>query len=331
MIDKNNRNINYLRISITDRCNLRCVYCMPKEGVSVIGHNDILTYEEILRVINIAVQTGIEKVRVTGGEPLVRKGVVDFLASLKQIDGLKDITLTTNGILLENFAEGLFNAGIRRINISLDSLNPEKYASITRGGNLKAVLGGIDKAEKTGFLPIKINVVVIKGVNEDEVLDFAKIATEKPYQVRFIELMPVGEVGTHNNDKYVSNDFVMEKIGKYHILEPVSGLRNKTDGPANIYKIQGGKGEIGFISAISHHFCESCNRLRLTADGYLRACLLSDEEIDLKGPLRAGCSDLELEDLIKTIIAKKPMRHNIAISDKVHFKKCVRDMRSIGG
>ena len=331
MIDKNNRNINYLRISITDRCNLRCVYCMPKEGVSVIGHNDILKYEEIFRVINIAVQTGIEKVRVTGGEPLVRKGVVDFLASLKQIDGLKDITLTTNGILLENFAEGLFNAGIRRINISLDSLNPEKYASITRGGNLKAVLGGIDKAEKTGFSPIKINVVVIKGVNENEVLDFAKFAIEKPYQVRFIELMPVGEAGADNNDKYVSNDFVMEKIEKYHILESVSGPVNKTDGPARIYSIKGGRGEIGFISAVSHHFCESCNRLRLTADGYLRACLLSDEEIDLKGPLRAGCSDLELEDLIKTIIAKKPMRHNIAISDKVHFKKCVRDMRSIGG
>ncbi len=331
MIDKYNRNINYLRVSITDRCNLRCVYCMPKEGVSVIGHNDILKYEEILRVIKIAVQTGIEKVRVTGGEPLVRKGVVDFLASLKRMDGLKDITLTTNGILLENFAEGLFNAGIRRINISLDSLNPEKYASITRGGNLKTVLGGIDKAEKTGFSPIKINVVVIKGVNEDEVLDFAKIAIGKPYQVRFIELMPVGKVGADNNDKYVSNDSVMGKIKKDHILEPASGTGNNMDGPACIYRIQGGKGKIGFISAVSHHFCESCNRLRLTADGHLRACLLSDEEIDLKDSLRSGCSDQELEELIKTTIAKKPARYDTSISDKVHFKKCVRDMRSIGG
>jgi cyclic pyranopterin phosphate synthase len=331
MIDNNDRHINYLRVSITDRCNLRCVYCMPKEGVSAIGHNDILTYEEILRVIKTAVQTGIVKVRVTGGEPLVRKGIVDFLASLKQIDGLKDITLTTNGILLENFAERLFNAGIRRINISLDSLNAEKYASITRGGNLKAVLGGIDKVEKAGFSPIKINVVVIKGVNEDEVLDFAKIAIEKPYQVRFIELMPVGEVGADNNDKYVSNDSVMEKIEKYNILEPASSPGDNTDGPARIYSIQGGRGKIGFISAVSHNFCESCNRLRLTADGHLRACLLSDEEIDLKDPLRSGCSDSELEDLIKTIIAKKPTRYDTSISDKVHFKKCVRDMRSIGG
>lgn len=331
MIDNYNRNINYLRVSITDRCNLRCVYCMPKEGVSVIGHNDILKYEEILRVVNVAVKTGIVKVRVTGGEPLVRKGVVDFLTSLKTIDGLKDISLTTNGILLENFAEGLFNAGIRRINVSLDSLNPEKYASITRGGNLKAVLRGIDKVYKTGFSPIKINVVVIKGVNEDEVLDFAKLSIEKPYQVRFIELMPVGEAGADNNDKHVSNDSVMEKIGKYHILEPVSGPGNKTDGPARIYRIQGGRGEIGFISPVSHHFCESCNRLRLTADGHLRACLLSDEENDLKDPLRSGCSDPELEDLIKTIIAKKPTRYDIAISDKVHFKKCARNMHSIGG
>lgn len=331
MIDNNNRHINYLRVSITDRCNLRCVYCMPKEGVSAIGHNDILTYEEILRVIKTAVQTGIVKVRVTGGEPLVRRGVVGFLNSLKTTNGLKDISLTTNGILLENFAEGLFNAGIHRINVSLDSLNPEKYASITRGGNLKTVLRGIDKVEKTGFSPIKINVVVIKGVNEDEVLDFAKLSIEKPYQVRFIELMPVGEAGADNNDKHLSNDSVMEKIKKHHILKPVSGLRNKTDGPARIYRIQGGKGEIGFISPVSHHFCESCNRLRLTADGYLRACLLSDEELDLKDPLRSGCSDSELEDLIKTIIAKKPTRYDIAISDKIHFKKCVRDMHSIGG
>jgi len=331
MIDKNNRNINYLRVSITDRCNLRCVYCMPKEGVSVIGHNDILKYEEILRVIKIAVRVGIVKVRVTGGEPLIRKGVVDFLGLLKRIDGLEDISLTTNGILLENFAEGLFNAGIRRINISLDSLNTEKYASITRGGNLKAVLRGIDKVEKTGFSPIKINVVVIKGVNEDEVLDFAKLSIEKPYQVRFIELMPLGEVSTDNNDKYVSNDYVMEKVEKYHILEPISNPNNQTDGPARIYRIQGGRGKIGFISPVSHHFCESCNRLRLTADGHLRACLLSDEEFDLKDPLRSECSDPELEDLIKTIIAKKPTRYDIAISDKVHFKKCVRDMHSIGG
>jgi len=330
MIDKHNREINYLRISITDRCNLRCVYCMPKEGLSIIGHDDILKYEEMLRVISVAVKLGIVKVRVTGGEPLVRRGIVDFLASLKTIDGLKDISLTTNGILLEAFAEELFDAGIRRLNISLDSLNPEKYASITRGGNLNAVLNGIEKTHSIGFSPIKINVVVIKGSNEDEILDFARLSMEKPFQVRFIELMPVGNTNIDNNGKYVSNDTVIERIERFCFLDPVDGNRNKTDGPARIFKIKGAVGEIGFISPMSHHFCESCNRLRLTADGHLRACLLWDEEVDLKGPLRAGCSDSDLQDLMKTAIAKKPIGHNI-LCDETHIRKCVRNMHSIGG
>jgi len=296
----------------------------------MIGHDDILRYEEIMRVISVAVKLGIAKVRVTGGEPLVRKGVVGFLASLKTIDGLEDISLTTNGILLEAFAQQLFDTGLKRINVSLDSLKPEKYASITRGGDLKAVLKGIDKAYRVGFSPIKINVVAIKGVNEDEVLDFVSLTLTKPYQIRFIELMPVGEVGFGNNDKYMSNDSVIEKIAAFHTLDPIPGKKNKTDGPARMYRIKGGEGEIGFISSVSHHFCESCNRLRLTADGHLRACLLCDEEIDLKGPLRSGCNDSELGNLIKKTIAGKPKRHDIA-SDKVHLKKCVRDMPSIGG
>lgn len=330
MIDKYNREVNYLRISITDRCNLRCVYCMPKEGLSVIGHDDILRYEEILRVVKVAVKVGIVKVRVTGGEPLVRRGIVDFLASLKTMDDLKDISLTTNGILLEAFAERLFNTGIRRINISLDSLNPEKYASITRGGNLEAVLRGIEEGHNVGFSPIKINAVVIKGTNDDEILDFAKLTLDKPYQIRFIELMPIGEAGVDNNDKFVSNNSVMERINRSYTLYPVTENRNATDGPARTYRIKGAKGKIGFISPMSHYFCKSCNRLRLTADGHLRACLLSDEEFDLKGPLRAGCSDSELEDLIKTVIAKKPIGYDISC-DGIHIKKCVRDMHSIGG
>ncbi len=296
----------------------------------MIGHDDILRYEEILRVVKVAVKVGIVKVRVTGGEPLVRRGIVDFLASLKTMDDLKDISLTTNGILLEAFAERLFNTGIRRINISLDSLNPEKYASITRGGNLEAVLRGIETAHNVGFSPIKINAVVIKGTNDDEILDFAKLTLEKPYQIRFIELMPIGEAGVDNNDKFVSNNSVMERINRSYTLYPVTENRNLTDGPARTYRIKGAKGKLGFISPMSHHFCKSCNRLRLTADGHLRACLLSDEEFDLKGPLRAGCSDSELEDLIKMVIAKKPSGHNISC-DEVHIKKCVRDMHSIGG
>lgn len=330
MIDKYDREINYLRISITDRCNLRCLYCMPKEGTAVIGHDDILRYEEILRIVKIAVKVGIVKIRVTGGEPLVRRDIVNFLTSLKTMDDLKDISLTTNGILLEAFAERLFDAGIRRINVSLDSLNPEKYASITRGGDLNAVLRGIDKAYSAGFSPIKINAVVIRGSNEDEILDFARLTLENPYEIRFIELMPIGDAGVDNNDKFVSNNSVMEGINRVYTLDPVSENRNKIDGAARMYRIKGAKGKIGFISPMSHHFCGSCNRLRLTADGHLRACLLSDDEVDLKGPLRAGCSDSELEDLIKTVIAKKPIGHDISC-DEVHIKKCVRDMHSIGG
>ena len=195
MIDQYERDINYLRVSVTDRCNLRCTYCMPKEGLSQIGHDDILRYEEILRIIRVATGEGITKVRITGGEPLVRRGVAEFIASLRTIPALNDISLTTNGILLETHAEQLFAAGMRRINISLDSLNAEKYAQITRGGDIHAVLRGIRKVRETGFDPIKINIVAIKGFNDDEVLDFARLTLANPYQIRFIELMPLGTAG----------------------------------------------------------------------------------------------------------------------------------------
>jgi cyclic pyranopterin phosphate synthase len=191
MLDKYSREINYLRVSITDRCNLHCVYCRPKEGISLQGHEDILRYEEIIRVVTLAVKLGLIKVRVTGGEPLVRRRCVDFLAELKKIDGLQDISLTTNGILLEEYAERIFDAGITRINISLDSLDKDKYFKITNGGNLATVLRGIIRAEEVGFSPIKINTVLIKGFNDDEAMDFAKLAAEKKFQIRFIELMPM--------------------------------------------------------------------------------------------------------------------------------------------
>ena len=219
MIDQYNRNINYLRVSVTDRCNLRCKYCMPKDGLSQIGHNDILRYEEMLRVVRAGVGLGISKVRITGGEPLVRRGVVDFIARLKSIPGLADISLTTNGVLLEQFAEDLFNAGIRRINVSLDSLNKEKYAAITRGGDLNAVLAGIREADRVGFAPIKINTVAIKGFNDDEILTFAAHTIDKPYQIRFIELMPLGHVGGDNHSNYLSNDVVMGIIRQAYPLD----------------------------------------------------------------------------------------------------------------
>lgn len=327
MLDNFNRDINYLRVSITDRCNLRCMYCMPKEGLSLIGHDDILRYEEISRIVRIAVDTGIRKIRITGGEPLVRRGVVDFIAYLKTIPDLRDISLTTNGILLENFAGKLYNAGVRRINISLDSLNPEKYERITRGGDLNAVLRGIDAVHRIGFSPIKINIVAIEGFNDDEILDFAKLCIVKPFQIRFIELMPVGHTELDRDSKFLSSDAIRQKIGETYSLEPINGKGKRFDGPAEIYRIEGGAGEIGFISPLSHQFCHSCNRLRLTADGQLRACLLSDEEIDLKSALRHGCNDDHLVKLIKKAIAKKPIRHDLAC-DEGRIKKC---MKEIGG
>jgi cyclic pyranopterin phosphate synthase len=330
MLDGHNREINYLRVSITDRCNLRCNYCMPREGMSQIGHDDILRYEEILRIVRVAVGMGISKVRITGGEPLVRRGVVDFISSLASLEGLSDISLTTNGTLLEDFAAKLFAAGMKRINISLDSLNPEKYAHITRGGDLSTVLAGIAEVHKLGFAPIKINTVAIKGFNEDEILDFAKLSFLKPYQIRFIEFMTIGHAALDPSNQYLSNVVIREIIDRRYHLEPVNGKRNAMDGPAQIYRIAEGAGEIGFISPLSHKFCHACNRLRLTADGRLRICLLSDEEVDLKGPLRSGCSDADLTDLIKAAISQKPLQHDISC-DEGHRKKCMTDMSYIGG
>jgi len=330
MLDGHNREINYLRVSITDRCNLRCNYCMPREGISQIGHNDILRYEEILRIVRIAVSMGISKVRITGGEPLVRRGVVDFISLLASLKGLSDISLTTNGTLLKAFGAKLFAAGMKRINISLDSLNPEKYAHITRGGDLSTVLAGIAEVHKLGFTPIKINTVAIKGFNEDEILDFAKLSFLKPYQIRFIEFMTIGHAALDPSNKYLSNAVIREIIKRRYYLEPLNGRRNATDGPAQIYRIAKGAGEIGFISPLSRKFCHACNRLRLTADGYLRICLLSDEEIDLKRPMRDGCTDAYLADLIKAAITRKPLQHDISC-DEGHRKKCMMDMAYIGG
>jgi cyclic pyranopterin phosphate synthase len=330
MIDRYDRKIDYLRVSITDRCNLRCTYCMPKEGLSLIGHDDTLRYEEILRIIGIAAQQGITKVRITGGEPLVRRGVTEFIASLRTIPELRDVSLTTNGILLEAYAERLFAAGIRRINISLDSLKAGRYAEITRGGDIQSVFEGIRKVRQIGFSPIKINIVAIRGVNDDEILDFARLTLEDPYQIRFIELMPLGHAGIENNGRYISNSVIMERIAALGELEPVDGGGTGSAGPARLYRLAGGAGQIGFISPVSRHFCQSCNRLRLTADGHLRACLLSDDETDLKGLLQTGASDDQIGALIRKAIAGKPRQHGLACDEGL-IKKCMREMPAIGG
>ena len=330
MLDKFNREINYLRVSITDRCNLHCTYCRPKEGISLQGHDDILRYEEIIRIVTVAVKMGLVKVRVTGGEPLVRRGFVAFIAALKKINGLKDISLTTNGILLEEFARDIFDAGVCRINISLDSLNKDKYFRITNGGNLGAVLRGIARAEEIGFFPIKINTVAIKGFNDDEVLDFAQLAVNKPFQVRFIELMPVGrQANLDYIGDYMPTSQLIDKISQSYDLEPIKNKKNKSDGPAKIFRIKGGRGEIGFINPVSDHFCLTCNRLRLTSDGKLRVCLLNEKEVDLKKALRENCSDSELEKLIRDAILLKPKQHDLICTES-SLKKC-RNMSAIGG
>lgn len=325
-VDSNNRVINYLRISLTDRCNLRCVYCMPEEGLPRLPHQEILTYEEILRVTRLAVRGGIRKVRLTGGEPLIRRGVIDFVRSLGKVPGLEQITLTTNGVLLAEVAGDLLGSGIRRINVSLDSLKPDRYAQITRRDMFQRVWEGLSVAERVGFDPIKINVVVMRGVNDDEIADFARLSLQKPYHIRFIEFMPVGEKNGWSNGRFMPTDEIrarIEEVGPLRHLE-----RGRMDGPAERFVLKGAEGEIGFIGALSHHFCSQCNRLRLTSAGTLRGCLFSDEEIDVKTALRAGEPDERIAGLIRLAIETKPTGHGSLLQSP---RKCSRPMSTIGG
>lgn len=328
LIDSHNRKINYLRISITDRCNLRCRYCMPPEGISQLGHAEILSYEEILRLANVAVKRGISKVRITGGEPLVRKGVVHLIQQLSALPGLQDISMTTNGILLGEFASSLFQAGLRRINISMDSLSPYKYREITCGGDLSRVWEGIHAAMRAGIAPIKINVVAISGWNDTEILDFARLTLQNPFQIRFIEFMPFGFSSEWKQERCIAGDEIRRRLTAFLPLEPVEKEWNGHDGPARIFKFPDSAGEIGLISPISDHFCASCNRLRLTADGRLRTCLFSDEETDLKPLLRSGCTDEELGEKLEEALRKKPFRHGMVEGSR---KRCHRPMVKIGG
>ena len=317
-----------MRVSITDRCNLRCRYCMPEEGLSLLNHENILRYEEILRIVRSAASLGIIKVRVTGGEPLVRRGVLDFLKALHEVEGLQEITLTTNGVLLKEMARPLLETGVKRINVSLDSLNPEKYSHITRGGDLQKVLDGIHAAQDVGFSPIKVNVVVIKGFNDDEVFDFAEMAVRNPYQIRFIELMSLDK-SCAQNDSYLANDSLQQQLMSVYDLEPVEKTVMSA-GPASVYRIKGGIGQLGFIGAGNRHLCQACNRIRLTADGRLRTCLLSNKEIDIQSVLRRGCNDRELTDRIAAaILDKAEARDDEVGADKP--KKCIRPMSAIGG
>lgn len=325
LIDTCNRHLNYLRVSITDRCNLRCLYCVPHDRIPKLTHDEILTYEEILRIIGIGVELGITKVRVTGGEPLVRKGVYDFLQNLRGIGGITDVSLTTNAVLLKDNVERILAAGVRRLNISLDTLNPEKYREITGINVFDRVWEGIEKAGSLGIAPIKINAVALKGYNDDELVDLARLSLDRPFHIRFIEYMPIG-MSHINPSGHLLTPEIKSRVAQLGALEPVE--RDENDGPAERFKLKGARGEIGFISAMSHHFCRTCNRLRLTANGKLRACLLSDQRVDVIKPLRRGCSDADIARLFMAAVRKKPSQHRLdpSINRTIDGQMC-----SIGG
>jgi cyclic pyranopterin phosphate synthase len=327
LTDRYHRPIDYLRVSITDRCDLRCIYCTPLGGSPKLNHDDILSYEEFLHIIQVAVDMGITKVRITGGEPLVRKGVTDFCRRLAALPGLHSLSLTTNGVMLEEFAQDIYSAGIHRINISLDTLQPQKFLRITRRDEFHRVWRGIQAAETVGFNPIKINVVVMRGINEDEVLDLAKLTLERTYHIRFIEFMGLNNDSNWLHEHYVSADEILANLNGLAPLEQITSRH--TNGPARHFRWPDAKGVVGIISPISHHFCPSCNRIRLTADGKLRNCLFSDQEVDIKSPLRQGATEADLAHILRDSIDNKPEKHCLQ-SDI--FRKCQnRPMVAIGG
>lgn len=329
-LDSLNRPIEYLRLSVTDRCNLRCIYCMPPEGIPWRPHDDILRYEEIVQVVGIAAELGIRKVRLTGGEPLVRQGLAGLVASLARIPGIEDLSMTTNATLLEGRAAELAAAGLRRVNISLDSLDPGRFARLTRGGDLAAVLRGIEAARRAGLNPVKINTVVIRRWNDDEVLPFARMTREEGWHVRFIEFMPVGRWHDEDREAWQERLVTVEEIRR-RIEEALGPLRPYAGpggaGPARYYRLEGAEGTIGFISPVSEHFCARCNRLRLSADGRLRPCLLSDAEVDLRTLLRNGAGPEEVRERIAEAIRRKPAGHRLAEGEFPHE----RTMSEIGG
>lgn len=321
--DNFGRKINYLRLSVTDRCNMRCRYCMPESGISKLAHQQILSYEQLYLLAESAVAVGIEKIRVTGGEPLVRKGIIDFLANLSQLPGLKQLVLTTNGLKLPEMAAALKQAGVQRLNISLDSLRPEVFAKVTRRDELNRVLEGIAVAEQVG-LPIKINMVVMRGINDTELADFAAMTLEKNCSVRFIEYMPViKESGWQS--LHVPGEEILERIAQHYAFTPV--VRGELAGPAREYKIADAQGTVGVITALSGHFCQDCNRIRITASGKVRNCLFSDAEYDLKDVLASG-DPAAIQAVLRGLVESKPARHGMTEQDANHASFT---MAQIGG
>jgi len=317
--DRFGRRIDYLRLSVTDRCNLRCIYCMPPEGVTHMPHSEILSYEEIHFIACAAAELGINKIRLTGGEPLVRADLAKLVKMLSEIEGIQELSLTTNGTSLKKYAPDLKKAGLTRVNVSLDTLKADRFQYITRLGKLDDVLEGIEAARRAGLEPIKINTVVMRGINDDEILDFARMTYQDGWHIRFIELMPFNGIG-----QPVPSLELLQHIGLLGKLEPCQPTAG--NGPARYYRLAGAKGTIGFISPLSEPaFCTRCNRIRLTSDGRLRPCLLGENEIDLKRALRNGASTEDIKRLILKAISSKPKGHRLG---KDMTK---RSMSQIGG
>ncbi|MEJ2538646.1 MAG: GTP 3',8-cyclase MoaA [Gemmatimonadota bacterium] len=307
MEDGFGRRIEYLRISVTDKCNLRCVYCMPLEGLDWLRRDELLSYEEIRTVVATMAPLGLRRVRITGGEPLVRRDLPELVRMVAETPGIEDVSLSTNAVLLAEHADALRDAGLHRVNISLDSLRPERVDALARRpGSFPRIMAGFDAAERVGFTPLKVNVVLMRGRNDDEIADFAAITRERPWHVRFIEVMPTGANLDVSVENYFSCQEALKRVREVGELEPAEGPTG--NGPATYYRFPGAPGTVGVITPMSHNFCDRCNRMRLTADGQLRPCLFGDLQTDLRTALRAGDP---LEPLIRETLRVKPERHHL--------------------
>ncbi len=309
-LDRYGRSIHYLRISLTDHCNLRCVYCMPEE-MTFRPNSDLMQDDEVMTLVKVFASLGFDKIRLTGGEPTVRAGIVDLVRQIAHTEGVRSLSMTSNGVLFSRLAQPLADAGLNRVNFSLDTLDPDKFHRLTRWGSLDDVWSGIEAAEAAGLAPIKINAVVVRGYSESDAVSLAGTTLEKAWQVRFIEMMPFGGATEFQRSNVVNSDEVLHLIeNEYGGLELVDGGR--LDGEARVYRLPNGRGTVGFISTVSQPFCRTCTRVRLTADGRLRLCLLHEKEVDLLTPLRTGASSAELRSLILEAIWNKPWGNGLA-------------------
>ena len=328
LVDPFGREIRYLRVSVTDRCNYRCFYCMPMHGVAWEAREEFLTFEELTRVIRLFTELGVDKVRLTGGEPLVRRGILDFVRQLSQLPGLNDLSMSTNAHLLADQAEALHQAGVRRVNISLDSLDPDVFREITRNGELDAVLKGIDAALAAGMHPVKLNMVVMKGLNDGEIEAMFDYAVARGADLRYIETMPVGEAGIDGTGHFMPAVEILDRLKRHAGAELVPVKGGKGAGPARYYQVGEGPARVGVISALSRHFCDDCNRVRLTAKGDLVLCLGQEDRVSLRDGLRAGLDDEAMKEQIRAAIARKPRSHDF---NEDRSRVALRHMSSLGG